>query len=523
MSTEVVSSKKLKPFVSWVNIPTLSRMIAKVFDFYETRLFLCLIFIVLIQLLEIVSQGLSLLILIVLVLISVRLYRTSQESFKRETLFIIILLALAYFSLHLKISSDKELREVFSNRNMPFEPEAFQGVVIEDSEYRKQGFLSIIAIGKLHFYDREIKLKIWGPDVPWRPESSFRKGDKIHCKLLLPETLGSDFSNILARIQDDVDLNASLQKNRDNEYSCRAISNTNKSSDMVDDLFLRLSNNEKISQTGLAVLFAATLGRSEYLESWIKELFKYTGLYHLLVVSGYHLGVVLLLALYLMRSIIVCFPSVLSYSTRSNLVVFAAWLFTLIFIALGRLKPPLLRASLMMGVFSLSKILERRSGVIKSILYSLIVLNIVWPLCILSPGVQMSYLALTGVLVGLKLISKYESRNQKSEFPLKVKVHKEKKRKGKLAFLLQLFAVSTGAYLFVLPIQYLWFENFAPYSILFNILFAPVFSLFIVAGGMLLIMASIIGIPGSVYLLELHTHLTESLVVFIEKIYLIVS
>lgn len=521
MRTEIVSSKKFELFISSVN--TLIGISGRVIDFYETRLLLCLILIVLIQLLVIFSQGLSFIILILLILISTRLFLTSQESIRREILFITILVLLAYLSLYFKISNDSDLNEALAYRNMPFEPEHFHGVVVEDSAYRKKGFISVVAIGKLHFYNRNLKLKIWGPDVPWRSESSFKKGDKIQCGLLLPENLGSNFSNILSRIQDDVDLDTSLLKNRDKEYNCSAVSNSQNKSGLVDELFIRLSSNKEISQIGLGVLFAATLGRGEYLESWIKELFKHTGLYHLLVVSGYHLGVVLLLALYLVHSIIIYFPAILSYSTRSNYVVLAAWLFTFIFIALGRLKPPLLRASLMMFVFSLSKLLERRSGIIKSILYSLIALNISWPLCILSPGVQMSYLALSGVLVGLKLLSKYESRNQKSEMPFNVNEYKGIKKKRKFGFILQLLAVSTGAYLFVLPIQYLWFESVAPYSIIFNIVFAPIFSLFVVAGGMILIVTSIIGIPGSEYLLELHTQLTEYLVLFIERMYLVIS
>lgn len=452
--------------------------------------------------------------------------RKNVSSLKQNFLHPGVLLLLVFSAqLYNRVHIQEELETVILNRNLPDEAEIFIGEVFDDTKDRTPGLSSFFISGKFSFYDRTLKIRVVLPDVPWRPEAHITRGSVVRCHIPLPQEFDRSFSGRLRSIKNEINLASYVQSSRLKEYYCIPLKTIHKEL-LAERMYAKLLDEEKprdkrlsISERGLGLLLAASLGRGEHIESWIKDGFKETGLYHLLVVSGYHLGVVLIIGYSLVRCLLRYFPNILGNTSHTVLATLISWVFAFFFLHLSRVDPPLLRAAIMMCVFTIAKVCERDSNTTRSMLYSLIVLHLVWPLCIFTPGVQLSYCALIGVFSGLRIASWItKKRNKAPTLPGFEDSFTLRENTWTDSFI-QVVSASLGASLMTMPVQWYWFSTLSPYSVIFNILFGSIFSIYAVLIGMTLIFLYALSVPGIEYLIALHTHGVELLVILIDDLY----
>jgi len=147
----------------------------------------------------------------------------------------------------------------------------------------------------------------------------------------------------------------------------------------IDDLYPSWSAR---GPTG-AVLKAVLLGDRSSLDSDTIENFRKTGLYHLLVISGLHVGLLALLVGIFLRLL----P--LRYFWRSFLVL----AFLLLYAFLVEQRAPTLRATLMISAYLLARLLDREHAALNAIGFASLALLVLRPPWLFESGFQLSFAA----------------------------------------------------------------------------------------------------------------------------------
>jgi len=147
----------------------------------------------------------------------------------------------------------------------------------------------------------------------------------------------------------------------------------------IDELYPRWSARGRCG----SVLKAVLLGDRSSLDSETIESFRKTGLYHLLVIAGLHVGLLALLATWLLRLL----P--LGESTR-RWIVLALLLF---YALLVEQRAPTLRATLMISLYLLARLLHRERPTLNAIGLAALVLLLWRPAWLFESGFQFSFFA----------------------------------------------------------------------------------------------------------------------------------
>ncbi|MGH9353321.1 MAG: ComEC/Rec2 family competence protein [Terriglobia bacterium] len=132
-----------------------------------------------------------------------------------------------------------------------------------------------------------------------------------------------------------------------------------------------------------AVLKAILLGDRSSLDSSTIEDFRKSGLYHLLVVAGLHVGLLVLLAEGLLRLLR------LREAWRTPLLL----VFLCIYALLVEQRAPTLRASLMIGAYLLARLLDREQPALNAVGIAALILLFHRPAWLFDSGFQLSFAA----------------------------------------------------------------------------------------------------------------------------------
>ncbi|HUZ45878.1 MAG TPA: ComEC/Rec2 family competence protein [Terriglobia bacterium] len=132
-----------------------------------------------------------------------------------------------------------------------------------------------------------------------------------------------------------------------------------------------------------AVLKAVLLGDRSSLDSDTVENFRQSGLYHLLVISGLHVG--------LLAAVVLFFLNLFRLGESWRAVLLMTFLVT--YALLVEQRAPTLRASLMIGAYLLARYLYRDRGALNAVGFAALVLLVYRPAWLLEAGFQLSFSA----------------------------------------------------------------------------------------------------------------------------------
>ncbi len=213
-----------------------------------------------------------------------------------------------------------------------------------------------------------------------------------------------------------------------------------------------LGNNE------FAVAAALLLGYVDELGSELREAYSATGVTHILSVSGMHVGIIFLFLEFLL--------TFLNRNRIGNLVKIMLMLVFIWFYAfLTGLSPAVLRAAAMLSFIIVCRSLKRSPELINILAASLICLLVYNPLLLRDIGFQLSYLAVTGIILVYKPLCSLV----RSEIWIVQK-------------LWPIMAVTLSAQFATTPVSLYYFHQFPNYFLLTNLLVVPFSSLIIYAG-----------------------------------------
>lgn len=203
---------------------------------------------------------------------------------------------------------------------------------------------------------------------------------------------------------------------------------------------------------------ALALGWRDDLSPDTQLRFRQAGITHLLCVSGLHVGIVALLVGGLL-SFLGCTPH--GRRIKGLLQLLAVWSFTLI----SGLAPATLRAAIMFSLLIVSRSLGRQYSTANTLCASALILLLVRPPLVFDVGFQLSYAAMTGIILWQEPLQQ-----------LVPVYNKEGRTTLARLFLHRLWGwatLSLSAQLATLPFTLYYFHQFPAYFLIANLLIVP--------------------------------------------------
>ena len=197
-----------------------------------------------------------------------------------------------------------------------------------------------------------------------------------------------------------------------------------------------------------------TISRETY------QIYRRSGIAHVLSVSGFHMALLSTFLFFLIRSLCAFFPKIALYWNSKKLAALFALVGTFLYLGLSGFQIPAVRAFIMISFVFLGILIERRVISMRSLILAAFFILIMMPQMLLSVSFQLSFSAVAILIV----ICNYIQNRSWSKF---VKVM--------TGFILLNICVA----IILTPFILYHFHQFTPYGILGNMLFSTLFSFLI--------------------------------------------
>lgn len=218
------------------------------------------------------------------------------------------------------------------------------------------------------------------------------------------------------------------------------------------------------------LLTAMLTGEKNSLAPKIYESFRRTGVAHLMAVSGLHLS----LWIFALGSIL---PERKNTKKPRTLLLMSAVIFIML---LSGMSESVKRAGFMCLVFLSSGLLKRESDSLNSLGFSVTLMLLFNPACVLSASLQLSFLSTLGIIT----LGKQFTKRTAELFGGK----KINTLKGKLLrYILDMFFINISVLIFTLPVLLYSFGSFSTVSAPVNIIISPVVSPLLILSGLCVI------------------------------------
>ncbi len=242
---------------------------------------------------------------------------------------------------------------------------------------------------------------------------------------------------------------------------------------------------EDLGEEAGAVVSSLVLGFRQGMDWGTRSLFTSTGLGHLLAVSGFHMGVVFLflytiVRLFLKTGALFYPPSSMAW-LPSRLALIPALFLLFFYLLVTGMPPSALRAFVMIACWVVARFLNRDRSLEGALVLAFFLMTLVNPLVIFKVGFQLTFAAMLGVLVVIRLVEPLEGW-----------------RAGLGGYVAMAFLVP----LFTLPLILYHFHRFSPYSPLANLLFVVPAGLLVILGLFHLLLTPFPFLQGWVLFLE---------------------
>lgn len=220
-----------------------------------------------------------------------------------------------------------------------------------------------------------------------------------------------------------------------------------------------------VTEEAFGIAAAMLLGYDECLPAQVRQNFVAAGSMHILCVSGMHVGIVYLLASYLL--------SLLGRgrrreSLKRSVLLLLIWCYALI----TGLSPSVMRSALMISFLIFGELIHRKGFALNSVAASAFVLLLLDPHHLFAIGFQLSYVAVLGILLLQKPICNllyFKSQLLEKAW--------------------EITSVSLAAQLATMPFTVFYFNQFTPYFWLSNLFLTPLSFAAILLGMTLLIVS----------------------------------
>ena len=230
------------------------------------------------------------------------------------------------------------------------------------------------------------------------------------------------------------------------------------------DFLLLTMQRLGVNDDEYSVAAAILLGYDDSLPMDLRQKYVAAGAMHILCVSGLHVGVIFMVFSYLL--FFLDDRKKIQRLLKYLLLLLLIWFYAL----LAGLAPSILRATIMLSFVLVGNIINRKGVLLNSLAASAMILLCINPANLFDIGFMLSYVAVIGIVVLQKPISKL--------------VYSKYKIVNKIW---ELTSVTIAAQLATLPFTIYYFHQFPTYFWLSNLFMTPVSSVVII-GGMIMLL-----------------------------------
>ncbi len=241
------------------------------------------------------------------------------------------------------------------------------------------------------------------------------------------------------------------------------------------DKLLNVFSKNDIQGDQYSVGAALILGYEDKLDQDIVMAYASTGALHVLSVSGLHVGII-----YILLNLLLGFMDKFRYGKFLKAIILVSFLW--FYALLTGLSPSVLRSAMMFSFVIAGKVFLKSHHILNTIAVSAFVLLCVDPYLIMDVGFQLSYVALTGIVIFQPPL--YESWVAPSKL---------------LEMIWGIVTVSIAAQLATFPLGLLYYHQFPVYFLFSNLIVIPLSSLVLYIG---MFNFAVAWIPGVVYIVS---------------------
>jgi len=231
-----------------------------------------------------------------------------------------------------------------------------------------------------------------------------------------------------------------------------------------------------LSGRALAFVSAITLGEKDEIDSSLRQSFAAAGAAHVLAVSGLHTGIIYAVVVAILTFFGKRRPL---YEQRwhrallSATIVLIMWVYAFV----TGLSPSVMRAVLMLTIVQVGWVLRRQAISFNTLAAAACICLWVDPLSLFSVSFQLSFAAVTGILLFVPYLN--------SLWPAKSKI---------VRYIRDIITVSIAAMAGTLPVTLYYYGQVARYFLLANLVVLPVAFVLVVGGILTLVLAhSVVG------------------------------
>ncbi|MBU1933291.1 MAG: ComEC/Rec2 family competence protein, partial [Candidatus Omnitrophica bacterium] len=214
---------------------------------------------------------------------------------------------------------------------------------------------------------------------------------------------------------------------------------------------------EKMPLESGAFLSAILLGDRSELPKHLQTAFKNCGVYHIMAISGLHVGLVAAALLYLFRF----------FRMKREAAYILTILFIVFFAMLALSRPSVVRATVMVVLFFIGRLLGKKIDISNSVAMAALFILIRNPHDVFNVGFQLSFVAVLSIIFLA---------------PLFLNLIKTEKNFIINRFFLAPFAVSLAAWIGTSPLIVYYFKIVTPVAVIANLLIIPALFVSLISG-----------------------------------------
>ena len=250
------------------------------------------------------------------------------------------------------------------------------------------------------------------------------------------------------------------------------------------------------------IIQAMTLGERKEIPKNVREKFNRTGTSHILAISGFHVGIVALLSISLIRLIMKSFPYLLLRFNVIKVSTFGACVPIVIYAFIAGMGISVVRATIMIVTFMVAILLGRERNLYNTLALAAFIILVFSPYSLFDISFQLSFTAVAAILFItprlVLLIPKGKPQGEALSFPGKA-----------LKSILLFIMVSLAATLGTAPLIAFYFNRISSISLLANIIVVPLLGMIALPVSMAIILTATISSTLTIVLVKVSSFLVN--------------
>ena len=245
---------------------------------------------------------------------------------------------------------------------------------------------------------------------------------------------------------------------------------------------------ERLGEKEAAVASAVLIGFRGLIAPDLREIFRASGLAHLLAISGLHMALFCGGVIFVLRALLALMPGFASRHAALKIAVLVALPFGAVYLLLAGMPISAIRAYGMMVVFILAILIDRRGLTLHHVALMAILLLLIDPAALNDPAFQMSFAAVFALVAGWYLLQGWRIRY--GYFPSRTPLMRLARHIGGIMMASILASAAS------MPFVLYHFGVTTAWSVLANVIGMPLMAFIVMPAGVMALLLMPLGLEG---------------------------